>query len=81
MHDGGQFGWSSIYTQLRRQDILPKPVLDIGGVEVKLYMIGDSAYPSRPYLLKNFKPSVTDPVFFDNRRFDQSMNSGRFVIE
>jgi hypothetical protein len=81
LHDAGQFGWSSIYTQLRRSDILPNPILDIGGVEVRPYLIGDSAYLSRPYLLKNFKPNVTDPAFSDKKRFDQSMNYGRVVIE
>lgn len=57
------------------------PVLEIGGVEVRPYLLGDSAYPSRPYLLKNFKASVTDPRFTDKKMFDESVNSGRVVIE
>ena len=81
MHDARQFRWSSIYIQLRRSNILPKLVLDIGRMEVRSYLIGDSTYSSCPYLLKNFMPSVTDPPFFDKRRFDQSMNSDRVVIE
>ena len=40
-----------------------------------------AAYPSRPYLLKSFKPNVNDPRFQDKRRFDESLNSGRVVIE
>ena len=67
--------------QLRRRKILPEPVMEIGGIEVRPYLLGDSAYPSHPYLLKNFKPSVTDPNFGDKRKFDEFVNIGRVVIE
>ena len=44
-------------------------------------MLGDSAYLSRPYLLKNFRANVTDPRFNDKKIFDESVNSGKVVIE
>ena len=71
VHDAAQFAWSRIYTQLRRRDILSKLVLEIGGIEVRPYLRGDSAYHSRPYLLKFFKANVTDPRFNDTK---DSMN-------
>ena len=80
-HDATQFVWSKIYTQLRTREILPEPILDIGGLEIRPYLLGDAAYPSRPYLLKSFKPNVNDPKFQYKRRFDESLNSGRVVIE
>ena len=81
MHDATQFAWSKIYTQHRTREILPEPVLKIGGLEIRPYLLGDAAYPSRPYLLKSFKPNVNDHRFQDKRRFDESLNSGRVVIE
>ena len=56
-------------------------VLEIGAVEVRPYLLGYSAYPSRSYLLKFFKASVTNPRFNDKKIFDESVNSGRVVIE
>ena len=35
----------------------------------------------QPTLLKIFKPSVKDSGFQDKRRFDESLNSGKIVIE
>lgn len=63
VHDATQFAWSKIYTQLRTREILPEPVLDIGGLEIQPYLLRDSAHPSRPYVLKNFKPNVNNPRF------------------
>jgi hypothetical protein len=63
VHDAAQFAWSKIYTQLRTCEILSELVLEIGGLEVQPYLIGDSAYPRRPYLLKSFKPNDIDHRF------------------
>ena len=43
IHDAVQFAWSGLYAQLRRQNILADPILEIGGVEVRPYLLGDSA--------------------------------------
>ena len=81
VHDAAQFAWLKIYTQLRTQEILPELVLKIGGLEIRPYLLGDAAYPSRPYMLKSFEPSVNDPKFQYKRKFDESLNSGKVVIE
>jgi hypothetical protein len=60
---------------------LSEHVLEIGGVEVRPYLLGDLAYPSHPYLLNFFKASVTDPRFNDKKTFDESANSSRVIIE
>jgi hypothetical protein len=61
--------------------LLPKSILDLGRVEIRSYLIGNFAYESCPFLLKNFKPNAIDLAFFDKRKFDQSMNFERVVIE
>lgn len=78
--DGGAFKLSSLYRSLRHRLILQEPVIDVRGVEVFPYIIGDSAYPIRSYLLKNFKPRNA-ALETDKIRFDRSMNKGRVLIE
>ena len=65
VHDAAQFAWSKIYSQPKTQEILPEVVPKIGGLEIRLYLLGDAAYSSYLYLLKSFKPNVTDPRFQD----------------
>ena len=77
VHDGGQFKVSSLYKDLRKREILQEPVVLVGGIMCTPYLIGDAAYPIRTYLIKNWKA----PNDMDKRRFDNSMNSGRIVIE
>ena len=55
VHDAGQFAVSSTATQLNRRQSLAKLVIRLKRMDIRAYLIGDTAYPSRPYLLKNFK--------------------------
>jgi hypothetical protein len=79
VHDAGQFRWSSLYQELLERTILSEPSIHVKGVCVQLYLIGDTTYPSHPYLLKNFKPQ--NPTLVDQRIFDSSVNSGKVAIE
>jgi hypothetical protein len=73
---------SSLYQQLRRQQILQYPQVLVGDLFVKPYLVGDSAYPIRTYLMKNFRSkNAADLNHEDKKWFDKSMNRGRVVIE
>lgn len=41
--------------------------------------MGNTTYPSRPYMLKNYK--LVNPAMVDKMRFDFVVNDGRVVIE
>ena len=58
---------------------MSKPVIEVRGVRIQSYLIGDSVYLSRLYLLKNFK--LRNPVLVDQIRFDSSVNLGRIAIK
>ena len=55
VHDASQFAISSIATQLSTRQILAKQVIYLSRMDIRPYLIGDMAYPSRSYLLRNFK--------------------------
>lgn len=44
--DGGSFKLSSLSRELRSRIFLTKPVVDVGGVQVYPYLLGDATYPS-----------------------------------
>ncbi len=77
--DEGQFKMSSLYHFLQSRQNLQKPIVIIEGVQIQPYLLGDAAYPIRPYLLKGYKPRNSDMV--DQIRFDQSMNKGHVLIK
>jgi hypothetical protein len=82
VHDRGQFKTSSLYKQLRRQQILQHPQITVGQLTIKPYLVGNSAYPIRTYLMKNYRSrDVIDINYEDKKRFDRIMNRGRVVIE
>ena len=55
VHDAGQFVVSSVAVQLSTRQILAVSVIHLRGMDIKPYLIGDTAYPSRQYFLRNFK--------------------------
>ena len=65
VHNGGQFKVSSLYRDLRNRDILQSPIVNVRRKRCTPYLIGDSAYPIRPYLQKNWK----SPQDEDKKRY------------
>ena len=55
VHDTGQFVVLSVVVQLNKRQILAMLVIHLRGMDIRPYFIGDTMYPSKPYLLKNFK--------------------------
>ena len=78
VHDASQFDVSSLHAQLSTTQILAQPIIRLRDINIQPYLIGDTAYPNRPYMLKNYKPA--NPAMVDNMRFDSIVNGGRMVI-
>ncbi len=53
--NGGSFKLSSLYKELKFQEILMELVIDVGGVQMYRYLLGDTTYPLQTYLMKVFK--------------------------
>ena len=56
VHDARVLANSSLYNEIEHNHILPDRTMTISGVDVPLYIIGDSAYlyPFKTWLMKPF---------------------------
>ena len=45
VHDARVFAHSPLYTKVTEKELLPNKTLTVNGMELPLYLIGDSAYP------------------------------------
>lgn len=79
VHDAGQVAVSSLHTHISTRRILAEPIIHLRNINIQPYLIGDTSYPSRPYMLKNYKPA--NPAMVDKMRFDSAVNGERVVIE
>ena len=67
MHDARQFAISSVGAQLSTRQILAVPIIRLRGMDIRPYLIGDTSYPNRPYLLRNFKSG--NEAMVDHNRY------------
>ena len=54
VHDARVFAHSSIYEKISEKNLLPHRTISVGGVDIPLFLIGDSAYPLQTWLMKPF---------------------------
>ena len=71
VHDVGQFVVSSLAAQLSSRQILAEPVIRLSRMDIRPYLIGDIAYPSRPYMLRNY--NLRNPAMVDQNRYVESL--------
>ena len=60
-HDARVLRNSELYYNAERGNILQAPVVTIGGRDIRPYLVGDSAYPQAPWLIKPFPEGTRDP--------------------
>lgn len=75
-HDASHFMTSNLYQKIKEGLSLQEPVLTVEGRDVSPYMVGDSAYPIRPFCMKPFD---TDDAL--RRAFDEQLRKGLACIE
>ena len=54
VHDARVFAHSALYNNMEHNHILPNKTITMSGTHIPLYMIGDSAYPLKSWLMKRF---------------------------
>ena len=78
MHDARVLRRSAIFGRAGRREILSAPTVNINGHEVGPYLVGDSAYPLSPWLMKPYPEGTRDR---DEIKFNKELSSGRVKVE
>lgn len=60
MHDGCVLRQSRIFTRAEWGELLTIPTENVSGRQIGLYLVGDSAYPLSPWLMKPFPEGTRD---------------------
>ena len=79
MHDARVFVHSPIYSQITENDLLPNKPLSVNGVNVPLFLIGDSAYPLQTWLMKPFPHNGL--LTSEMRQYNYRISRARIVVE
>ena len=69
-HDARVLRNSNIYQEAEQGNILQAPRVDIDGNDIGPYLVGDSAYPLTPWLIKPFPEGTNDP---DQKTFNKEL--------
>ena len=77
-HDARVLRNSNIYQEAEQGNILQAPRIDIDGNDIGPYLVGDSAYPLTPWLIKPFPEGTNDP---DEKTFNKELSRARVVVE
>ncbi|XP_068706592.1 putative nuclease HARBI1 [Montipora foliosa] len=78
LHDARVLRNSSIYDRADRGDVLAAPIHVIGGHEIQLYLVGDSAYPLSRWLQKPYPEGTRHPSEIE---FNKQLSAARVKVE
>ena len=78
IHDARVYRNSLLYLRANNGDILKEPVERIGITDIQPYLVGDSAYPISPWLMKPYPEATRDP---GEITFNKELSSARVTIE
>lgn len=78
MYDSRVLRNSSLYRPITNSELLLGPAVRVGEGEIKPLLLGDSAYPLSPWLLKPFHEGTNDP---EEINFNKELSRARVSVE
>ena len=79
VHDARVFTHSNLCKKITHRHLVPNKSITISGVQVPLYMIGDSAYPMQSWLMKPF--AHNSDLTAHQRHYNYRTCKARIVVE
>ena len=77
-HDSTIFKSTKLWEDMTGGEIIPQIGKDIGGVTVSPLVLGDSAFPFKPWIMKPFISAVLTPM---QSNFNYRLSRARMVVE
>ena len=78
MHDARVLRRSTIFQRAENGNILTQPTVNVTGNDIGPYLLGDSAYPLSPWLMKPYPEGTRDPREI---AFNRELSSARVKVE
>ena len=78
LHDARVYRNSFLYQRASNEELLREPVERIGNRNIHPYLVGDSAYPISPWLMKPYPEATRNP---GEITFNKELSSARVAIE
>ena len=78
MHDARVLRRSTIFQRAENGNILTQPTVNVTGHDIGPYLLGDSAYPLSPWLMKPYPEGTRDPREI---AFNKELSSARVKVE
>lgn len=79
-HDSTHFKESTLYSQLKRGEVLAQPTLMVQGETIRPYLLADSAYKATTFLVKPFRAKAGQHLR-EKIAFDKAFSKGRVKVE
>ena len=79
VHDARVLANSSLYKMATTNQILCGEKITIGGFDIPVFLVGDSAYPLNTWLMKPFPHNSN--LTCDQRVFNDHLSAARVVVE
>ena len=79
LHDARMLRLSDFYWAAEDEEILMEPTLDLAGTVIRPFVVGDSAYPLKTWLLPVIKDNggLTE----DQKKFNKELSKSRIIAE
>lgn len=78
MHDARVCRLSNIFSEAEQGNILTQPIVNVNNHNLGPYLVGDSAYPLSPWLIKPYPEGTQDP---NEIAFNRELSSARVQVE
>ena len=78
MHDARVLRRSTIFQRAEQKNVLTQPTVNVNGHDIGPYLLGDSAYPLSPWLMKPYPEGTRDPREI---AFNKELSSARVKVE